>query len=217
VEESPTSEPSSDPDSRAATLGDVLYARPGKRLVPEEEWAALVRRIAAGEQAALYALYDRAQRPAFTLAVRITGSRETAEEVTLDVFHEAWSRAGAYDAKNGTVLGWIMNLARSRSIDRVRFERSKKRLPAGVEIDEPAESPDPRELLELAQRGEVLRAAMAVLTPDERLAIQYAFIAGLTHAEVAARLDQPLGTVKTRIRSGIDKLRRQLHTIGRDL
>jgi RNA polymerase sigma-70 factor (ECF subfamily) len=144
----------------------------------------------------------------FALAVRLTASRETAEEVTIDVFHDVWRRASGYDPANGTVLGWIMNQARSRAIDRVRFETRKKRLDPGE--DEPSDEAgdlDPRELLELKQRAAAVRAALEVLTREERLAIELAFFGGLTHAETAERLNEPLGTVKTRIRSALRKLR----------
>lgn len=202
--------PSAPPD----TLGDVLYANPGQRLVSEREWVELVRAVAAGNQSALHGLYERAHRVVFTLAVRITLDRESAEEVTLDVFHDVWRRACRYDPVNGTVLGWIMNQARSRAIDRVRFDhRLKRREPQGDEpaqIAEAARSPDPCDIVELRQQGRALTAALAVLTPEERQVIESAFLAGLTHVEVAARLNQPLGTVKTRIRSGLRKLREAL-------
>src|SRR6185437_3099258 len=96
-----------------ATLGDVLYAK-SKPPVSEQDWAALVRSIAAGDQLALHALYDRAHRIVFTLMLRLTANRETAEELTVDVFHDVWRRASSYDAAQGTVLAWIMNQARSR-------------------------------------------------------------------------------------------------------
>src|SRR5205085_1114888 len=189
-----------------ATLGDVLYAK-SKAPVPEQDWAALVQSIAAGDQFALHALYERAHRLVFTLIMRITANRETAEELTIDVFHDVWRRASRYDAANGTVLGWIMNQARSRAIDRLRFESRQKRGQCG-EVEVLAEAADPHDVLELREQGEVLRAALSALTPDERQAIETTFFAELTHAEVAARLDQPLGTIKTRIRSGLHKLRR---------
>jgi RNA polymerase sigma-70 factor, ECF subfamily len=192
-----------------ATLGDVLYAN-SKAAVAEQDWATLVQSIAAGDHTALHALYERAHRPVFTLLMRITANRETAEEVTIDVFHDVWRRASRYDGANGTVLGWIMNQARSRAIDRLRFERRKKRSNGGDEqlLVEPAA--DPHDVLELREQGESLRAALAVLTPDERQAIEATFFAGLTHAEAAAQLKQPLGTIKTRIRSGLHKLRHSL-------
>ena len=192
-----------------ATLGDVLYAK-SKAPVSEQDWALLVQSIAAGDELALHALYERAHRIVFTLVMRITANRETAEELTIDVFHDVWRRASGYDAANGTVLGWIMNQARSRAIDRLRFESRKKRSHSG-EMQPLAEAAaDPRDVLELREQGESLRAALAVLTADERQAIEITFFAGLTHVEAAVRLNQPLGTVKTRIRSGLHKLRHAL-------
>jgi RNA polymerase sigma-70 factor (ECF subfamily) len=191
-----------------ATLGDVLYAN-AKTPVPEQDWVVLVQSIAAGDQLALHALYERAHRLVFTLVIRITANRETAEELTVDVFHDIWRRSSGYDPANGTVLGWIMNQARSRAIDRLRFENRKKR--SGGNVEPMAEAAaDPRDVLELREQGESLRAALAALTPAERQAIEMTFFAGLTHAEAAARLDQPLGTIKTRIRSGLHKLRHTL-------
>jgi RNA polymerase sigma-70 factor (ECF subfamily) len=192
-----------------AKLGDVLYAK-SKPPVPEQDWAALVLSIAAGDQNALHALYERAHRPVFTLIMRITANRETAEELTIDVFHDVWRRASRYDAGTGTVLGWVMNQARSRAIDRLRFENRKKRrgggdLPSLAEV-----AAEPCDVLELRAERQALQAALAILTPDERQAIETTFFAGLTHAEAAARLNQPLGTIKTRIRSGLHKLRHAL-------
>lgn len=191
------------------TLGDVLYAG-SKAPVPEQDWAVLVQSIAAGDQLALHALYERAHRPVFTLIVRLTANRETAEELTLDVFHEVWRRASHYDAANGTVLAWIMNQARSRAIDRLRFESRKKRSRTSDEQPLAEAAADPRDVLELRQQSESLLAALAALTPDECQAIETTFFAGLTHAEAAVRLNQPLGTTKTRIRSGLHKLRHAL-------
>jgi len=192
-----------------ATLGDVLYAE-AKAPVPEQEWVTLVQSIAEGDQHALHALYERAHRPVFTLIMRIAANRETAEELTVDVFHEVWRRAGRYDAANGTVLGWIMNQARSRAIDRLRFESRKKRSISGDEQSPAEAAADPHALLVLRDQAQSLRAALQTLMPDERLAIETTFFAGLTHAEAAARLKQPLGTIKTRIRSGLHKLRKAL-------
>jgi RNA polymerase sigma-70 factor, ECF subfamily len=188
------------------TLGDVLYAKL-KPKVPERDWAALVQSIASGDELALHALYGVSHRFVFTLAMRITANRETAEEVTLDVFYDVWRRASDYDAANGTVLGWIMNLARSRAIDRLRFERRKKRSNGGDEQPLTDIAADPHDVLGLREQSETLRVALARLTPDEREAIEMTFFAGLTHAEAAAQLKQPLGTIKSRIRSGLHKLR----------
>lgn len=201
-----TKQPTEDPP---ATLGDVLYAK-SKPPVLEQDWARLVQAVAAGDQLALHALYDMAHRPVFTLIMRITANRETAEELTIDVFHNVWRRASHYDAANGTVLGWIMNQARSRAIDRLRFDSRKKRSQP-ADSQPPAEAAaDPRDVIELREQGEALRAALTGLTTDERQAIEATFFAGLTHMQAAARLNQPLGTVKTRIRSGLHKLRQAL-------
>jgi RNA polymerase sigma-70 factor, ECF subfamily len=197
-------------EQSSATLGDVLYAS-SKVPVPEHDWAKLVQSIAAGDQVALHALYDRAHRMVFTLILRITANRETAEELTVDVFHDVWRRASGYDPANGTVLGWIMNQARSRAIDRLRFESRKKRSASGDTEALAEVAADPRDLLELAEQSRFLRAALAALTPDERQAIETTFFGGLTHVEAAARLNQPVGTIKTRIRSGLHKLRRALN------
>jgi len=196
------------PQRTPATLGDVLYANT-KAPVTEQTWATLVQSIAGGDQLALHTLYEMAHRIVFTLIMRITGNRETAEELTIDVFHDVWRRASRYDAANSTVLGWIMNQARSRAIDRLRFENRKKRGQGNVQP--PAEmAADPCDVVELREQREALRTALAALTPDERQAIETTFFGGLTHAEAAARLNQPLGTIKTRIRSGLHKLRQTL-------
>lgn len=177
----------------------------------EKDWVGLVQSIAAGDQRALRALYERTHRIVFTLTVRITNNRETAEELTLDVFHDVWRRASTYDAAGGTVVGWIMNQARSRAIDRLRFDQRKKRV--NHHADNPPSATaasDPHEAFDLREQGRLLRSALTVLTPDERQAIETAFFSELTYDEVAARLNQPIGTVKTRIRSGLAKLRQAL-------
>jgi RNA polymerase sigma-70 factor (ECF subfamily) len=203
-------------DAAAGTLGEVLYAGQAKTLVSEQDWVGLVQAVAAGDQLALHALYERTHRLVFTLIVRIMASRETAEELTLDVFYDVWRRASRYDAANGTVLGWIMNQARSRAVDRLRFEHRKKRFDRDASDPLSAsEASEYHDAVELKERSRGLRDALTVLTPDERQAIAAAFFFELTYAEVALRLNQPLGTVKTRIRSGLYKLRQAL-AVGAD-
>jgi RNA polymerase sigma-70 factor, ECF subfamily len=188
------------------TLGDLLYADKTKTPVPEEEWSDLVRSVAAGDQRALRALYERTHHIVFTLIMRITKNRETAEELTLDVFYEVWKRAPRYDPSDGTVVGWIMNQARSRAIDRLRFEHRKKRMSVQPDITAAAVT-DPHDAFDMREQARLLRNALAVLTPGERQAIEIAYFSGLTYVEVAERLQQPVGTIKTRIRSGLEKLR----------
>jgi RNA polymerase sigma-70 factor (ECF subfamily) len=199
------------------SLGDLLYGYQAKPPVSEKEWVALVQSIAGGDQRALHMLYERMHRVVFTLTMRITHNRETAEELTVDVFHDVWRRASLYDAAGGSVVGWIMNQARSRAIDRLRFEQRKKRVNQHAENPLPTTVPnDPHELSDLKEQGRLLQDALTLLTPDERRAIETAFFSEMTYDEVAARLNQPLGTVKTRIRSGLGKLRQVLaRTINR--
>jgi len=201
-----------EPEPAPATLGDVLYPDKAVPRVSEEDWVRLVQSVAAGDQIALHALYERSHRLVFTLTMRITGSRDTADELTLDVFHDVWRRAAGYDPENGTVVGWIMNQARSRAIDRLRFEQRRKRIdPYPDAAEETAESTD---ALEAKQQGALLQRALDDLSPGERQAVKAAFFSELSHAEVATLLDQPLGTVKTRIRTALQKLRQALAARG---
>ena len=198
-------------EGETRTLGDLLYADDTKARVPERHWIGLVRSIAGGDQHALYTLYELAHRLVFTLMVRITNDRATAEELTVDVFHDVWRRASRYDPAGGSVVGWIMNQARSRAIDRMRFEQRKKRV--NRDLDGPPTAPaaiDPQENLDVREQGRVVRMALEGLTPGERQAVERAFFGELTYREVAVQLDQPLGTIKTRVRSGLAKLREAL-------
>lgn len=197
-------------DPTPGTLGGVLYAKDGPT-PPETEWVQLVQSIAARDQLALHALYERAHRLVFTLALRITSNRDTAEELTLDVFHDIWRNAVKYEPAAGTVLGWILNLVRWRAIDRLRFESRQKRLqPQDQDWRHWTAPRDSEDAIALRQEAEALRKALMVLTPDEQHVIELAYFSGLTYGEVAERLNQPLGTVKTRIRSGLAKLREAL-------
>jgi len=193
------------------TLGDILYADEAKFRVSEDEWLKLVRAVAGGDQRALHSLYEQTHRIVFTLIVRITMNRETAEEVTVDVFYDVWRRASTYDPANGSVVGWIMNQARSRAIDRLRFDQRKKRVNAYPHSLRPTtDIVDPQQACLFEEQSRLLRYALEVLTPEERKAIESAFFSELTYEEVAKKLNQPLGTVKTRIRSGLGKLREAL-------
>ena len=192
---------------QARTLGDVLYSSGTRSAMPEEEWFNLVKSIASGDQVALHSLYEQTHRVVFTLLVRIT-NRETAEELMVDVFHDVWRRAPSYDPANGSVLGWIMNQARSRAIDRVRYDQRKKRAGDGTKPEiVVSDYEDPQIACQREQQNHHLRKALRVLNPEERQAIEMAFFLELTYQEVAVKLNEPLGTVKSRIRSGLSKLR----------
>ena len=190
------------------TLGDILFADKSKVRISEDEWLQLVRAIASGDQRALHSLYEQTHRIVFTLIVRITANRETAEEVTLDVFYDVWRKASTYDPANGSVVGWIMNQARSRAIDRLRFDQRKKRVNTYPHSLRPTtDIVDPQQAFIFEEQSRLLRNALEALPLDERNAIETAFFSELTYEETARKLNQPLGTVKTRIRSGMGKLR----------
>jgi RNA polymerase sigma-70 factor, ECF subfamily len=202
--------PLSDADRvpQAKTLRDVLYARGTRSSMSEDEWCNLIRSIAAGDQLALHSLYELTHRIVFTLMVRITQSREASEELTLDVLHDVWRKASTYDRANGSVMGWIMNQARSRAIDRVRYEQRRKRV--NNETNGPVVSintDDPQNAFHLKEQSLLLKEALDRLNPKEREAIELAFFSELTYQEVAVRLNEPPGTVKSRIRSALSKLR----------
>jgi RNA polymerase sigma-70 factor, ECF subfamily len=193
------------------TLGEILFANKAKVHVSEDEWLQLVRAVAGGDQRALHSLYEQAHRLVFTLIVRITANRETAEEVTLDVFYDVWRKASTYDPANGSVVGWIMNQARSRAIDRLRFDQRKKRVNTYPDsLRSTTDIVDPQQVFLFEEQSRLLRNALEVLTPEERKAIETAFFSDMTYEETARMLNQPLGTVKTRIRSGMGKLREAL-------
>lgn len=204
--------------SETRTLGDLLHLINDTTVaVPETDWLRLVRSTAAGDELALHSLYEQTHRIVFTLIVRITHNRETAEELTVDVFFDVWRKAASYDPACGSVVGWIMNQARSRAIDRLRFQHRKKRFnTSGTPPTVPA-SNDPYQACQMKEEGRLLREALQALTPEERRVIETAFFSELTYTEVATRLNQPVGTVKSRIRSGLGKLRQTLASTFRAL
>jgi len=191
-------------------LGELLFAKTPEA-IPESEWVLLVQAIAGGDQRAFHTLYRWTHRIVFTLIVRITRNRETAEELTVDVFHDVWRRASTYTPGGGSVVGWLMNQARSRAIDRIRFEQRKKRVPGPLaDPFDGSEDADPHRTATAREEESLVRDALAELSHDERRAIETAFFSELTYVETASRLNEPIGTVKTRIRSGLAKLRRVL-------
>jgi len=142
--------------------------------------------------------------------MRITHDRAAAEELTLDVYYGLWQRASKYDPASGSVVGWVMNEARSRALDRLRFEQRKKRIDRYPEdpLSAPAASESSQRLV--VEQSRVLQGALAALSQDERDAIEAAFLSESTYAEVAAKLNQPPDAVGKRIGSGLAKLRRAL-------
>lgn len=189
------------------TLGDVLYSGSSQALVSEKNWVRLAEAVAAGDPSALHALYERTHRPVFTLMMRLTSNRETAEELTVDIFDDMWRKACHYDPAKGTVLGWIMNQARAKAIDWLRLEQLQKRpQPASEDGLLIIDAPDYRDVMQFNEQGGRLRAALILLTPEERAAIEIAFFSERSYTEVAARLKQPSSAIKASIRSGLRKL-----------
>lgn len=176
---------------------------------------ALVAAIARRQQDALDQLYERYHAVVYHLALKILGSRENAEEVVFEVFWQVWREAERYDARRGSVGAWLATVARSRAIDAVRARRgnplaeedSTERLIA----TDP--SGNPEEQTTLAQRAALVRSALEDLSTDQRAALELSFFSGLSHMEIAERLNEPLGTVKTRIRMALLKLRERLRPL----
>lgn len=172
---------------------------------------AWMARLAAGDPAAFAALYDRHVRPVYSVALRILGDESDAEDLVQDVFAQVWRRSASYEAARGTVAAWLLTITRSRAIDRLRARRARPEHAATADVSalEMVPSPDPGpddEVLAGEDAGKV-RAALARLPLLQRLALELAYFEGLTQSEIAQRLEEPIGTVKTRMRTGLLKLR----------
>jgi RNA polymerase sigma-70 factor (ECF subfamily) len=170
---------------------------------------AALARMARGEGDAVAELYDRHARPIYSLALRILGDATEAEDIVQEVFSQAWKQAARYNASRGAVGAWLLTLTRSRAIDRLRAKRAR---PGDVSDERVAgelvDAGPPADLLVLSSEQVArVRAALDELPLLQRAAIELAYYEGLTHAEIADRLEQPLGTVKTRIRLAMLKLR----------
>jgi len=173
-----------------------------------------VQRMAEGDAEALAAVYDRHIRSVFGLAMRVLQDQGDAEDVVQEVFSQAWTQAKRYDATRGSVVSWLLLMSRSRAIDRLRSRRAKPDsapLPHDTAV---VELPDlalgAEQCVLTAESAAALRAALTVLPLIQRVAIELAYFEGLTQTQIAERLEQPLGTVKTRIRTGLLKLREAL-------
>ena len=165
-------------------------------------------RLAQRDAAALSELYDAHSRLLFGVICRIVGDRTEAEEVLQDAFVQAWTRAGTYNAGLGSPVGWLVGIARHRAIDRLRANAVRTRTLDALE--EPRPGPTPEGTAAISQRQREVRRALDVLAADQRELIEQAYFLGLTQSELAERHHLPLGTVKTRMRTGLQALRRQL-------
>ena len=175
----------------------------------------LIEKVRQGDQSALDLLYKRYSSPVYSLVWKILQNSEEAEDVALDVFWQVWRQADRYDPARGAPPAWIFTLARSRAIDRLRSRR--RREDRTISIDDPNlrfdpldENASPDQVVSFRQSRDAVRAAMTELSAVQREAVELAFLKGMTHVEIAERLGQPLGTVKTRIRQGLIRLRKHL-------
>jgi RNA polymerase sigma-70 factor (ECF subfamily) len=183
-----------------------------KELKPDD--ALLIRLIAGAQTDALSELYDRYNRLVFSVAVSILGDRAVAEDATLDVFVRVWRGAGTYRPELGKVRTWLVAITRHHTIDILRWQNSRPDasslhlndmfVPNGSTIRDPEES------AEISLQRELIRTAVAQLPEDQKQAITLAFFRGHTHQQIAEILGQPLGTIKTRIRLAMQKLRQML-------
>jgi RNA polymerase sigma-70 factor, ECF subfamily len=174
-----------------------------------------IRRMAAGDRGALSPLYDATIDRVHTVAMRVLGNRNDAEEVACDCYRQAWEQAGRYDPSRGSVIAWLSVIAHSRAQDlrRRRTLQSTFECPQSQEaqIDQvDSDAPPIVDILDAMSQGGAVRRALLELSSDQRRLIQLAFVEDLSHAEIAERTSLPLGTVKSSIRRGLLRLRERL-------
>lgn len=178
---------------------------------------ALVARLRERDASALESLYDRHSRPVFSLALKMLGDVTAAEEVVQEVFLKLWRHPERYSAERGRFRTWLLGVTHHRTIDALRSRRAE--LAHRGDYDDPGDAllipdgdPDPAELAWLSVQQDTIRKALQELPDVQREAIELAFFKGLTHSEIAAYLHEPLGTIKTRVRLGMQKLRLTLES-----
>jgi len=181
----------------------------------EQSDAALLAAMHRGDEAALAALYDRYATPIYALALRITGERDAAQEVAQDTFLRAWNHAGSYDAARGGCGPWLFTIARRRALDVLRLRDRRAQIAPGRfvsdggSLPDPAH-PDPTSGIALAH---TVAQAVATLPTAQRQTVELAYFGGLTQQQIAAHTNQPLGTVKSRMRAALETLRERLGTV----
>jgi RNA polymerase sigma-70 factor (ECF subfamily) len=172
----------------------------------------VIARVGKGDSQAFAELYEHSSSLLFTLALRILNNRDEAAELLQDVYIEVWRKAGNFDQNRGSPMAWLITLTRSRAIDRVRASTSRGRTRTDSLEDNPAEQiqsdlPDPLENRSMEELRSLVGDALTDLPAAQQEALELSFYDGLTHAEIAAKLDKPIGTIKTRIKLGMNKLR----------
>jgi RNA polymerase sigma-70 factor (ECF subfamily) len=175
---------------------------------------ALMGLIEQKKEDALAALYDRYGRLVFSIAYNVVGDFLAAEDITQDIFLRVWEKAHTFQSGRGTVLSWLARMTRNRSIDVLRREAARLEVKsvswAVITIDPPAIEPNPEELAHLAMEKQRVRAAISALSDNQRETLSLAYFRGYSHSEIARELNQPIGTVKSRLRSAMQTLRQIL-------
>jgi RNA polymerase sigma-70 factor (ECF subfamily) len=175
------------------------------------EQVNLIQRIACGDQHALSSLYDTTNRLMYGLVLRILKDTGAAEEVMLDVYTQVWRQAAQYNDRRGTPMAWLTTIARSRAIDRLRAGHAQYLRDEPLDLTtQTATTENLEEALAMRETQRTVRTALGQISPEQREVIELAYYSGLSHSEIAAQLAQPLGTVKTRIRLGMMRLRELL-------
>jgi RNA polymerase sigma-70 factor (ECF subfamily) len=174
--------------------------------------ATLLSRLLQRDVSAFEQLYDRHSRLVYGLVLRILQQASTSEEVVQDVFLQLWRNADQYDSSRGPFVPWLCTMARNRALDQLRLksERQRRREDQPEELPSVVVAPDYEKAFDEKRRAERVRILMASLTPQQKKAIELAYFEGLSHSEIAARLKEPLGTVKSWIRNGLLRLKEGL-------
>jgi RNA polymerase sigma-70 factor (ECF subfamily) len=170
----------------------------------------LLKAVARGDEQALATLYDQYRIILFGLLVRILNSREEAEDVLQEVFMQVWRRAADFDETRGKPFTWLVTLARSRAIDRLRSLGARERVAAAATRDVQEETSDAASDAFRSEQRQLVTSALAQLPEEQKRPLVLAYFDGLTQSEIAEKLGAPLGTIKTRMRSGMIKLREVL-------
>ena len=184
--------------------------------------ADLIGRAAEGDARALEVLYDRYSRVVFSFGLRIVGDPQLAEELLQEVFFRAWQQGGSFRSNKGSFITWLLSITHNMAIDEVRKRRRRPQKadsedPETVLAAVPDSGPDVEDEVWLGALRDTIEGAMASLPPAQRQAIEMAYFRGLTQREIAEQLGEPLGTIKTRMRLGMQKLRDQLEGNQEDL